>query len=147
MADPLEVACEKFAKELLKAGGFSELIPDDRIFTQSTDAPPDSDNKNRIVCAASPRQPFLTGKNQSVVLSERTPVEIRLYAASLLADQLATVISGIQSAMTARTGSDAAAAIAVAYKINLCFPTEEGDFSTEDNARKRSKTWNFISEV
>ncbi len=139
----LESNCETLAVLLLQASAIlTGLVPQVVQQSEDTDA-----SKDRIVCEAKPRLPYRMGRNASIVKNWSVPVEVKLYAITLSAAQLAIVIAEIQSAMIATSGSDAAAAICVANKIGFCDPTEEGDFATEDNARKRSKTWNFICEV
>jgi len=146
MAEPLEIGCESLAVALIRNNAdVTGVIPAVSIVRQSEDAT-DSE-ATRIVCAASPRQPFRTGRNQSIVRNWSVPVEVRLYATGLNAAQLATVIAGIQAAMAVTESTTEAAAIATAYSIGFCDPTEGGDFSTEDDARKRTKTWNFISQA
>ncbi len=147
MSTPLENYAELLSQALLRqSAALLAIIPTGRIFVQSSDAPPDTDNKDRIVCKASPRQPEVKGINPSTILVWRVPVEVSLFFSTDDAAKLQTAIAEIELAMAAAPQT-AALAIITASGIRCQDATEEGEFSTEDNGRKRSKTFNFLAEL
>jgi hypothetical protein len=146
MSTPLELSCEQLAQLLLRtSAGVTGVIPINRIFTQSEDAAADPSNKDRLVCKASPRKPDTYGLSTTIVLVWSVMVEVCLYFTGSVS-QLQPLIAAIEAAMIA-TPNAAGFVIINASGIRRMDQTEEGDFSTEDNARKRSRTYNYLCEI
>ncbi len=147
MSTPLELYGEQLSQALLRqSGALLAIIPTGRIFVQSEDTAADPANKDRIVCKATPRQPEVTGLNPSSVLVWRVPVEVALYYSTDDAAKLQTAICEIENAMAAAPQT-AALALITASGIRCQDPTPDGDFTNEDNGRKRSKTFHLLAEL
>ena len=147
MADPLELSCEKLAVALLRqSSAVLAINPTNRIFVQSEDAGPDVDNSDRIVCKARPREVDSRGHRPDIVLTWRVFVEVSIFQCDLPAVQLQELIAAVTAAIN--TAPDAAAlAIINASDITDLHDTDEGDFNTEADGRKRTKVFAFLADA
>lgn len=143
----LENYCEALCVLLLKNNAaLTAVIPPADIVRETEDS---DASKNRIFCKASPREVETTGLNPSTVLVWRVGVAVTLNSVDLAAAQIDTACASIETAMGLAYGSFTAAMLTIltAAKIRCQDNTSEGDFTTEDNARKRSKRYNLLSEL
>lgn len=148
MSDPLELSVEKLAVALLnQSSDVLAIIPTERICVQSSDTDPDGDNANRIVCKARKSEVDSYGHRPDIVLTWRVPCEIAVHTVKgVSAADLYSVIAAISAAMNEQPET-AAAAIADAANITEWHDTDEGDSITDNEERKRVKTWNFLADA
>jgi hypothetical protein len=145
MSDPLELTVEKLAVGLLRASSdVLAVIPSERIFVEADDTGPEQDRCDRIVCTSSPREPERTGHIPTLVLVWRVPLAVTIHSTTLSADQMQSAIDGIQAAF-AVAPTDALLDEFLDAQVGEVVDTEEGDFETQQDLRKRSKTWNFLA--
>jgi hypothetical protein len=143
MSTSLENYAEQLAVVLLKASaGLTAIIPSADIVRESEDTGAD---KDRIVCKCGPREIELYGSTPQSVKVWRLPLDVTLYYSTENAAAMDTAIAEIQAAMNT-TPNSAGVTIYTAAKIRCINDTDEGDFATEEQTRKRNKRFIFLAE-
>jgi len=146
MSAPLELSCERLSVALLNQNSaLLSIIPAGQIFVQSEEGAA-LKNKDRITCSALPRKPEVYGLNVGDVLVWKVLVNVTLYFAADDTAKMQMAINEIEAGMILAPGAPALVIIN-ASGIRCQDPSEEGEFTTEDNGRKRAKTFYFLAEI
>lgn len=103
--------------------------------------------KDRIVVKASPREVELNGINQQSVFAWRIPLSVTVHLVTRSEAAMDSYILAVQNAFT---GTPAPTAVTLALAQ---FPgglqiddTDDGERENDDNARNRTKSFNFIAK-